>query len=113
MDPRLENQYSESAARRISKLADSCLSKSPKARPRMSEVVETLKQIIHSCSENSPSVDSFQCAAEDPIDDDQEPEQKGPTESQKRRMAHLAKLSERVGGLSRKGFMIMQRAKVT
>nr|GMC91329.1 probable serine/threonine-protein kinase PBL19 [Ipomoea batatas]GMD62148.1 probable serine/threonine-protein kinase PBL19 [Ipomoea batatas] len=113
MDPRLENQYSESAARRIAKLADSCLSKSPKARPKMSQVVETLQQIIQSCSENSPSFERFQSAAEDSADDDQEPEQNGPTESEKRRMAHLAKLSERVGGLSRKGFMIMQRAKVT
>nr|GMD59418.1 probable serine/threonine-protein kinase PBL19 [Ipomoea batatas] len=113
MDPRLENQYSESAARRIAKLADSCLSKSPKAWPKMSQVVETLQQIIQSCSENSPSFELFQSAAEDSADDEQEPEQNGPTESEKRRMAHLAKLSERVGGLSRKGFMIMQRAKVT
>ncbi|XP_051145712.1 probable serine/threonine-protein kinase PBL19 [Andrographis paniculata] len=44
MDPRLQNQYSLSAARKIAKLADRCLSKNPKDRPAMSEVVEILKQ---------------------------------------------------------------------
>ncbi|KAL1556300.1 putative serine/threonine-protein kinase pbl19 [Salvia divinorum] len=46
MDPRLQNQYSLPAARRIAKLADSCLNKNPKDRPSMSEVVEILKQAL-------------------------------------------------------------------
>ncbi|CAA3013229.1 probable receptor kinase At5g47070 [Olea europaea subsp. europaea] len=46
MDPRLQNQYSLTAARRIAKLADSCLNKNAKDRPAMSEVVEILKQAI-------------------------------------------------------------------
>lgn len=46
MDPRLENQYSLSAAREIAKLADSCLVKSAKDRPMMSKVVEALKHVV-------------------------------------------------------------------
>ncbi|KAL8053519.1 hypothetical protein ABFX02_05G077100 [Erythranthe guttata] len=44
MDSRLQNQYSPNAARRIAKLADSCLVKNPKDRPTMGQVVEILKQ---------------------------------------------------------------------
>lgn len=61
MDPRLQNQYSLSAARRIAKLADSCLNKNPKDRPSMSQVVVILKQaleesqITSSDPRNSPS----------------------------------------------------------
>ncbi|CAH9097201.1 unnamed protein product [Cuscuta epithymum] len=105
MDPRLESQYSLSAARQIAKLACSCLSKRPKERPMMSRVVETMNQILQSSA--------YDCDSEDPVDDEQMPEQVGPVESGKRRMAHLVKLSERVGGMSKKGLMIMHRAKVT
>ncbi|KAL7233793.1 hypothetical protein ACSBR1_017411 [Camellia fascicularis] len=54
IDPRLKNQYSLNAARKIAKLADSCLLKNPKDRPMMSQVVETLKQIIRFSDEESP-----------------------------------------------------------
>ncbi|GMP42539.1 hypothetical protein CsSME_00012248 [Camellia sinensis var. sinensis] len=53
IDPRLKNQYSLNAARKIAKLADSCLLKNPKDRPMMSQVVETLKQIIRFSDEES------------------------------------------------------------
>ncbi|KAG8382456.1 hypothetical protein BUALT_Bualt05G0079100 [Buddleja alternifolia] len=46
IDQRLQNQYSLSAARRIAKLADSCLNKNPKDRPAMTQVVEILKQAM-------------------------------------------------------------------
>ncbi|XP_022858548.1 probable serine/threonine-protein kinase PBL19 [Olea europaea var. sylvestris] len=55
MDPRLQNQYSLTAARRIAKLADSCLNKNPKDRPAMSEVVEILKQAIQDSEEGTSS----------------------------------------------------------
>ncbi|CAA2955684.1 probable receptor kinase At5g47070 [Olea europaea subsp. europaea] len=55
MDPRLQNQYSQTAARRIAKLADSCLNKNPKDRPAMSEVVEILKQAIQDSEEGTSS----------------------------------------------------------
>ncbi|KAK8327769.1 hypothetical protein V6Z11_A11G204600 [Gossypium hirsutum] len=53
MDPRLGNQYSIVAAREIAKLADACLLTSPEGRPKMSEVVERLKQIIQVSEEGS------------------------------------------------------------
>ncbi|RDX90487.1 putative serine/threonine-protein kinase PBL19, partial [Mucuna pruriens] len=46
IDPRLKNQYSLGAARKIAKLADNCLKKSPEDRPSMSQIVESLKQAL-------------------------------------------------------------------
>ncbi|XP_077235177.1 protein kinase superfamily protein [Tasmannia lanceolata] len=54
MDTRLGNQYSLSAARRVAKLADICLSRSSKDRPNMSLVVEGLKQAIQVSAMESP-----------------------------------------------------------
>lgn len=51
IDPRMRNQYSLSAARKIAKLADSCLNKNPKDRPAMNEVVECLKQAVQESEE--------------------------------------------------------------
>ncbi|KAK6119337.1 hypothetical protein DH2020_046919 [Rehmannia glutinosa] len=111
MDPRLENQYSLSAARKIAKLANSCLVKSAKDRPKMSKVVETLKHIVQVSVVESPTkyLEDVEDSAEE-----EKPEKKiGISESAKRRMAQLAKIGENVGGVSRRRFMIMQRAKVT
>ena len=116
MDQRLENQYPINAAKKIAKLADSCLLKSPKDRPKMSEVVETLKQII----QPPPSPDHVEESPEssqndsDDKDKDKKGDEPGPSESWKRRMAHLASLGEHVEGANshRKRFFIMQRAKV-
>lgn len=46
IDPLLRGQYSLTAARKLAKLADSCLNKNAKDRPTMSEVVEVLKQAL-------------------------------------------------------------------
>ncbi|KAJ0716238.1 putative protein kinase RLK-Pelle-RLCK-VIIa-2 family [Helianthus annuus] len=46
MDPRLNNQYSHGAARKVAKLADSCLRKNPVERPLMSKIVDILRQTI-------------------------------------------------------------------
>ncbi|TKY63243.1 Receptor protein kinase [Spatholobus suberectus] len=46
MDPRLKNQYSLGAARKIAKLADSCLKMNPQDRQSMSQIVESLKQAL-------------------------------------------------------------------
>ncbi|PON58870.1 Tyrosine-protein kinase [Parasponia andersonii] len=110
MDPRLENQYSSSAARRIAKLADSCLLKSAKDRPKMSQVVETLKQITQVSEDGNPL--SLESSDNDKADSEQKPIKLEPAESWKRRMSHLAKLGEQVDSASRRRFMIMQRAKV-
>ncbi|KAK9016137.1 hypothetical protein V6N11_007217 [Hibiscus sabdariffa] len=45
IDPRLENQYSARAAQKACSLAYYCLSQNPKARPLMSDVVETLEPL--------------------------------------------------------------------
>ncbi|KAF5189625.1 Serine/threonine-protein kinase PCRK1 [Thalictrum thalictroides] len=54
MDQRLQNQYSLIAAKRIAKLADSCLSKNRDERPNMSEVVESLKEALQDSEPVSP-----------------------------------------------------------
>ncbi|GAA0147112.1 hypothetical protein LIER_06895 [Lithospermum erythrorhizon] len=46
IDPRILNQYAPTAARRMAKLADSCLSKNPNNRPTMNQVVEILQQSL-------------------------------------------------------------------
>ncbi|KAG1365784.1 serine/threonine-protein kinase PCRK1 [Cocos nucifera] len=46
VDPRLEGQYCVKSIRKLITLANRCLMKQPKSRPRMSEVVEVLEQII-------------------------------------------------------------------
>ncbi|XP_072997518.1 probable serine/threonine-protein kinase PBL8 isoform X2 [Typha latifolia] len=45
IDPRLEDQYSVRAAQKACSLAFYCLSQNPKARPLMSDVVETLEPL--------------------------------------------------------------------
>lgn len=116
MDPRLENQYSISAAREIAKLADTCLLKGPKQRPNMSEVVERLKRIIQVSEEGSaeemesqPEASESEIAAAGETESDH---QERVSETWKRRMAHLAKLGEHVEGASRRRLMMLQRAKV-
>ncbi|RRT60257.1 hypothetical protein B296_00012522 [Ensete ventricosum] len=56
LDPRLEDQYSVRAAQKACSLAYYCLSHNPKARPLMSDVVETLQPLQAS----SGSESSFQ-----------------------------------------------------
>lgn len=46
MDPRLKNQYSNGPARKVAKLADSCLRKNPQERPVMSRIVDILRETI-------------------------------------------------------------------
>ncbi|KAF5725350.1 hypothetical protein HS088_TW23G00071 [Tripterygium wilfordii] len=45
LDPRLEGHFSIKGAQKAAQLAAQCLSRDPKARPRMSEVVDTLKPL--------------------------------------------------------------------
>lgn len=115
MDPRLENQYSSSAARKIALLAENCLLKSAKERPTMSQVVERLKQIIQPSDEDNhseTSPESFENETVDTVDSDKTTKKMEPAESWKRRMTQLEKLGENVAGANRRRFMIMQRAEV-
>lgn len=113
IDPRLESRYSLTNARKIAKLADSCLLRNAKDRPKMSQVVETLKQILEVSTEGSPSSKSFEIVEDEPGELTEKSKIAEVSESSKRRLAQLAKLSEHVGGVSKKGFMIMHRAKVS
>ncbi|KAK1401506.1 putative serine/threonine-protein kinase PBL19 [Heracleum sosnowskyi] len=113
MDPRLESKYSLTAAQKIAKLADSCLVKSAKNRPMMSQVVESLRQIIQVSGQGSPTSKKFEFTDYEEIELTNKQKKHGVSDSAKRRIAHLAKLSEHVGGISKRGFMLMQRAKVT
>lgn len=116
IDPRLKNQYSVSAARKTAKLADSCLLKSSKDRPKMSQVVHSLQEIIQvsgAGDDASQAADrSSELSETEPVDSESNPGQTGTSESWKRRMAHLVKLGEHVEGVSRRRFLIMQRTKV-
>ncbi|KAJ6807549.1 putative serine/threonine-protein kinase PBL19 [Iris pallida] len=47
MDSRLVYQFSVKAAREVARLADRCLARQAKERPKMTEVVEILKQAMH------------------------------------------------------------------
>lgn len=114
MDQRLENDHSIiNEARKIARLADSCLSKSARDRPKMSQVVEKLKQIVQTSEEvdSSPTNKNLELSENDPVTENKTT-QSEPPESWKRRMAHLAKLSEHVDEASKRRLMIMQRADV-
>lgn len=47
IDSRLEGNFSVKGAQRTSQLAQACLSRDPKARPLMSEVVEILRPLVN------------------------------------------------------------------
>lgn len=47
VDPRLEGHFSIKGAQKAAQLAHHCLSRDPKARPLMSEVVEVLKPLLN------------------------------------------------------------------
>ncbi|OMP00810.1 hypothetical protein COLO4_12360 [Corchorus olitorius] len=114
MDPRLEKQFSLKAAREVAKLADSCLVKSAKDRPKMSQVVEKLKQIIQVSDEGNADGEneSHEETETEAAELVKNSNQQGVSESWKRRMAHLAKLGEHLEGPSRRRLMMLQRAKV-
>jgi len=74
LDPRLRGQYSLKEAHRIASLAHRCLVKQPKARPKMSEVVNELKNIIGASKSGSPqSVVAIPSAERDTEDFNEEP----------------------------------------
>ncbi|KAL8263289.1 hypothetical protein R6Q59_024638 [Mikania micrantha] len=46
IDPRLEGKYSLKSAQKLSIIANRCLSRNPKSRPKMSEILEMVNQLI-------------------------------------------------------------------
>ncbi|KAI3716657.1 hypothetical protein L1987_67678 [Smallanthus sonchifolius] len=53
VDSRLEGEYSLKTAQKLSIIANKCLSKNPKARPKMSEVLEMVNQLVGNTSEGT------------------------------------------------------------
>lgn len=101
MDPRLKSKYSMTGAKMVAKLADSCLSKLAKDRPKMSEVAEILKQAME-FKEEDGRTEPFEEDAND--SDDEKDGQKTDLVSARRRMAHLTQLAERANVLRRKRY---------
>ncbi|GMY10882.1 serine/threonine-protein kinase PCRK1 [Fagus crenata] len=77
VDPRVEGQYCIKSAQKLSSLANRCLMKQPKSRPKMSEVVEILGNIISemtSQDEDAPPVVSDAEEVKEEITVETEPE---------------------------------------
>ncbi|CAI0539764.1 unnamed protein product [Linum tenue] len=75
VDPRLEGNYCLRSAQKVSALANKCLSKQPKSRPRMSEVVELLGNIISDispCEEEPAESENVKEVEENPKEGDPE-----------------------------------------
>ncbi|XP_071701466.1 serine/threonine-protein kinase PCRK1-like [Rutidosis leptorrhynchoides] len=51
VDTRLQGKYSMKTAQKLSIIANKCLAKNPKARPKMSEVLEMVNQLVEPTSE--------------------------------------------------------------
>uniref|UniRef100_A0A7N0UV48 non-specific serine/threonine protein kinase n=2 Tax=Kalanchoe fedtschenkoi TaxID=63787 RepID=A0A7N0UV48_KALFE len=54
IDPRLEGNFSIKSAQKLAILGNQCLAKNPKRRPKMSEVLEMMNQIVESEGFGSP-----------------------------------------------------------
>ncbi|KNA02668.1 hypothetical protein SOVF_216510, partial [Spinacia oleracea] len=89
LDSRLEGQYCKKSAQRLASLANKCLAKQPKARPKMSEVVEVLGNII---DEASPQEETESKSVKD--DEDESEEHGGETEHTKPPKNYLRKVRE-------------------
>ncbi|KAL0913804.1 hypothetical protein M5K25_017293 [Dendrobium thyrsiflorum] len=103
MDPRLSNKYSMSGARTVAKLADSCLSKLARNRPKMSEVVEILKQAMQ-FKEEDVREEPFEEEATADMESEKTEYQRTDLLSARRRMLHLAKLAQSTNGVGRRRY---------
>ncbi|KAK8581555.1 hypothetical protein V6N13_144574 [Hibiscus sabdariffa] len=65
IDSRLEGQYCIKSAQKLASLANKCLMKNPKSRPRMGEVVEVLGNIISETSSQDEGVSQSVSGSED------------------------------------------------
>ncbi|PKI61720.1 serine/threonine-protein kinase PCRK1 isoform X1 [Punica granatum] len=94
MDPRLEGENCIRSAQKLASLANKCLMKQPKSRPKMSEVVEMLENII---SETLPQeavamVPEPEVSEVEDIADEEATAEEAETESTKRGGSHLRKV---------------------
>lgn len=66
VDPRLEGQYSLKSVQKLSTIANRCLVRYPKSRPRMSEVLKMVQQIAETSVIGSPQPPIRDSISEDP-----------------------------------------------
>ncbi|CAN6461504.1 unnamed protein product [Victoria cruziana] len=57
IDPRLGSQFSLKSAQKLAAVANRCLIRQPRARPKMSEVLEMVKQIVEAAEIGNPQSD--------------------------------------------------------
>ncbi|KAL0298779.1 UNVERIFIED_CONTAM: Serine/threonine-protein kinase PCRK1 [Sesamum radiatum] len=81
LDPRLNGKYDLKSAQKLAAIANRCLLRQPKNRPRMSQVLEMVNHVIEAASVESPD-GTVECS---PLTDDDE---KYAEESLKRRFLH-------------------------
>ncbi|KAE7996987.1 hypothetical protein FH972_001663 [Carpinus fangiana] len=65
LDPRLEGKYSLKSAQMLAAVANRCLVRQLKSRPKMSEVLETVNQIVETADVGSPQPPLKSLASED------------------------------------------------
>ncbi|CAN4085976.1 unnamed protein product [Withania somnifera] len=56
LDPRLDGNYSLRSAQKLAAIANRCLVKHPKNRPKMSEVLEMVNQVVEATETKSPGI---------------------------------------------------------
>nr|CAD1818527.1 unnamed protein product [Ananas comosus var. bracteatus] len=109
IDARLEKKYSLRAAREIAMLANCCLSKKARDRPKMREVVEGLKRAM-TFEELDGEVETAEEDAPPCSDIERPSDEAVVAKSSTRRMIQLAKLSESADSISKRRFVIMKLA---
>ncbi|MQM07566.1 hypothetical protein Taro_040406 [Colocasia esculenta] len=61
LDPRLQWNYSLKSAQRLSAVANKCLVRQAKSRPKMSEVLEMVKKIVENAETGNPEAPLLSC----------------------------------------------------
>lgn len=56
LDPRLEGKYSVKSAQKLAAIANRCLARQAKLRPKMSEVLEMVNRIVETTEVGSPQL---------------------------------------------------------
>ncbi|KAJ4733946.1 Protein kinase superfamily protein [Rhynchospora pubera] len=113
IDPRLQGRYQLQAARKIAKLADSCLAKQARDRPTMGEVVKALKRVIQQQLQQQVELSGEQKSGtlqEELMENNkQNIAELTVSESTKRRMMHLTKMTENAGGVLRRRRLLQMK----
>ncbi|CAD6243223.1 unnamed protein product [Miscanthus lutarioriparius] len=108
IDKRHEGHYSKQGARKIAKLANSCLAKQRRDRPTMREVVESLKQAMQHKELDGKTGSLGETSPPEEVSGKPTPEDVA-VASARRRMLHLAALGENANSIVRR-FMLMRTA---